>query len=69
MKDYLAGIGKTFFFAAFISISGCYFGLNVKEGTRGVGIATTKSVMVSSICIFISDFFLTKLFWIIEKWI
>jgi phospholipid/cholesterol/gamma-HCH transport system permease protein len=68
LMDYLVGFGKTFFFAFFISVIGCYFGLTVKEGTRGVGIATTKSVVASSICILISDFFLTKLFFIIERW-
>lgn len=65
--DYLSGFGKTFFFAAFISIPSCYFGLNVKEGTKEVGIATTKAVVTSSILIVVGDFFLSKLFWILEK--
>jgi phospholipid/cholesterol/gamma-HCH transport system permease protein len=43
--------------------------MNVKEGTRGVGIATTKAVVTSSILILISDFFLSKLLWVVEKWI
>ena len=67
--DYLVGILKTIFFAVMISVSACYFGLNVREGTKGVGIATTKAVVVGSIMIVVSDFFLTKLFWVIfEKW-
>lgn len=65
--DYLSGFGKTFFFALFISIPACYFGLKVKNGTKEVGIATTKAVVVSSILILVGDFFLSKLFWIIEK--
>jgi phospholipid/cholesterol/gamma-HCH transport system permease protein len=69
LSDYLAGFGKSFFFAIFISISSCYFGLNVKGGTQGVGIATTKAVVASSILVLVGDFFLTKLFWIIEKWL
>jgi phospholipid/cholesterol/gamma-HCH transport system permease protein len=69
MGDYLSGFGKTFFFAIFISIPSCYYGLNVKEGTRGVGIATTKAVVASSILVLIGDFFLTKFFWMIEKWV
>jgi len=68
LSDYLAGFGKSFFFALFISIPSCYFGLNVKEGTKGVGISTTKAVVVSSILILVGDFFLTKLFWLVEKW-
>lgn len=69
MSDYLSGFGKSFFFAIFISIPSCYYGLNVKNGTQGVGIATTKAVVAASILILVGDFFLTKLFWIIEKWI
>ncbi|MEK2689021.1 ABC transporter permease [Bdellovibrio sp. GT3] len=64
--DYISGFGKTFFFSLFISIPACYFGLNVKNGTKEVGIATTKAVVVSSILILIGDFFLSKLFWIVE---
>ncbi len=69
IEDYLSGFGKTFFFALFIAIPSCYFGLSVKEGTKEVGIATTKAVVVSSILIVIGDFFLSKLFWIFEKMI
>lgn len=66
--DYLSGFGKTFFFALIISIPSCYYGLNVKNGTKEVGIATTKAVVVSSILILVGDFFLSKVFWILEKW-
>lgn len=65
--DYIVGVAKTFFFAIFVGLVGCYYGMNVSEGTRGVGIATTKSVVAGSILIVISDFFLTKLFWLFEK--
>jgi phospholipid/cholesterol/gamma-HCH transport system permease protein len=66
--DYVTGIFKTIFFSLFISVTACYFGLNVKGGTRGVGVATTMAVVVSSVSILISDFFLTKAFFIlIEK--
>jgi phospholipid/cholesterol/gamma-HCH transport system permease protein len=68
LTDFVVGVAKTFFFAAFISLVGCYYGMKTTGGTQGVGIATTKSVVTSSILIVISDFFLTKLFWIIEKW-
>jgi phospholipid/cholesterol/gamma-HCH transport system permease protein len=68
LADYLSGFGKTFFFALFISISACYYGLKVTDGTRGVGQATTKAVVTSSMMILIGDFFISKLFWIIQKW-
>lgn len=66
--DYFSGFGKTIFFAFFIAIPSCYFGLTVRGGTQGVGIATTRAVVVSSIFILIGDFFLTKFFWVIEQW-
>jgi phospholipid/cholesterol/gamma-HCH transport system permease protein len=68
IMDYVTGIAKTIFFALFISVTACYFGLNVRGGTRGVGVATTMAVVVSSVSILISDFFLTKAFFImLEK--
>ncbi len=69
VADYISGLGKTFFFAIFISVPACYFGLTVRGGTQGVGMATTRSVVTSSILIFIGDYFLTKLFWILEQWL
>lgn len=65
--DFLAGIAKTVFFGLVIAVTGCYYGLQTQGGTQGVGSATTKSVVTSSILITISDFVLTKIFWIFEK--
>lgn len=67
IKDYISGFGKTFFFALFIAVPACYYGLNVKNGTKEVGMATTKSVVTSSIFILVGDFFLSKLFWMLER--
>ncbi len=68
MADYLTGFFKAIFFSLFISVPSCYYGLNVTDGATGVGSATTRAVVTSSILILIGDFFLTKLFWIIQKW-
>lgn len=62
IHDFMMSIGKTAFFSFCISIPSCYYGLNVKNGTKGVGIATTKAVVTGSILIFLSDFVLTKFF-------
>lgn len=67
LSDYFSGFCKSFFFALIISIPSCYLGLNVKNGTKEVGIATTKAVVVSSILILVSDYFLSKIFWVVEK--
>jgi phospholipid/cholesterol/gamma-HCH transport system permease protein len=69
LEDYFSGFFKTYFFAIFISLPACFYGLNVEDGTRGVGSATTKSVVTASILIFLSDFFLTKIFWMIDSWL
>jgi len=61
-SDILSGLGKTVFFAIFITLIGCYNGMHAKGGADGVGRATTDTVVISSIVILISDFFLTKLF-------
>lgn len=62
LHDYMMAIGKTIIFSFVISVPACFFGMNVKNGTRGVGVATTKAVVTGMILIFISDFVLTKLF-------
>lgn len=69
LKDYLAGIAKTFFFALFISVPSCYYGLTVRNGTQEVGMATRKAVVTASLLILIGDFFLGKVFWMLEKWL
>jgi phospholipid/cholesterol/gamma-HCH transport system permease protein len=65
VTDYMSGLGKTVFFAFFISLTACYFGLSVRGGTQGVGAATTRAVVISSVMILVGDFFLTKLFFIL----
>lgn len=62
MADLLTGLVKTFVFAFFIAITACWKGLNTEGGTQGVGETTTWVVVTSCIFIMISDFFLTKLF-------
>ena len=50
------------FFGFLIAILGCYFGLETRGGTEGVGKATTTSVVVVSISILVADAILTQLF-------
>lgn len=59
--DLLSGIVKTFFFGAWIAWVGCFYGLGTTGGTVGVGRATTAAVVVASIGVLISDFFLSQL--------
>lgn len=64
LGDVGSGVAKSFFFAYFIAIVGCYNGLNTTGGADGVGRATTNTVVLAAILVLISDFFLTKLFYI-----
>lgn len=62
MTDLLTGLVKTMVFAFFIAICGCWKGLNTEGGTQGIGATTTSVVVMSSIFILVSDYFLTKIF-------
>jgi len=62
IEDFASGVGKSFFFAFFITIVACHHGLTARGGADGVGRATTNTVVLASILILVSDFFLTKLF-------
>ncbi len=65
LGDVCSGVGKTFFFAYFIAIIGCYNGLKSEGGADGVGRATTNTVVLSSILVLVSDTILTKLFYLL----
>lgn len=69
LTDYLSGFLKTPVFALIIALISTYYGLNVKGGTQGVGNATTKAVVFSSISILVGDYFLTKFYWLFEQWL
>src|SRR5882757_280970 len=58
--DVIQGLTKPIFFGFIIASIGCYFGMNTKGGTQGVGRATTQAVVVSSVLIIVSDFLLTR---------
>ena len=61
-NDILHGVAKTPFFGFEIAMIGCYNGLNATGGADGVGRATTVAVVIASISVLASDFFLTKIF-------
>ncbi len=65
LDDVASGLGKSVFFAAAIAMIACYNGLRVKGGANGVGRATTDTVVQAAIVVLISDFFLTKIFFLL----
>lgn len=62
--DLLAGMLKGAVFGGIIAIVGCHKGLTAKMGAEGVGLATTASVVLSIILIFIADYFLTLILFV-----
>ncbi len=65
--EFFSGYIKTYFFAGFITLTACYFGLQVKKGTNEVGYAATKSVVASSLLIIVGDYFITKAYWMLVE--
>lgn len=59
--DFYIGLIKAAVFGMIIAMVGCHKGMNVTRGAEGVGRATTQSVVISSVTILISDYFLTAL--------
>jgi phospholipid/cholesterol/gamma-HCH transport system permease protein len=64
-RDVLTGTGKTPVFGLIIALVACYNGLRATGGADGVGRVTTHTVVAASILILISNFFLTKFFFIV----
>jgi phospholipid/cholesterol/gamma-HCH transport system permease protein len=59
--DVSSGLIKAAVFGLLIAVIGCQQGYYARGGAEGVGRATTRSVVLASMAILISDFFLTKL--------
>jgi len=61
-NDIVQGLLKPFVFAFIISLVGCFYGLRTSGGTQGVGLATTKAVVVASVWVFVITSLLTRIF-------
>ncbi|TET06454.1 ABC transporter permease [Candidatus Dependentiae bacterium] len=59
--DIQGGLIKASFFGFILTWVGTYKGFHASGGARGVGNATTQSVVTSSIIILITNYFLTKM--------
>ncbi len=58
--DVSVGLIKALAFGFVISTVGCWQGLRTEGGAEGVGRATTRSVVIASICVLMLNFFLSK---------
>lgn len=64
------GLLKPVIFSFIIAFIACYKGFTAEGGTKGVGRATTQSVVLASITILIVNFFVTKIvFSLIKGWL
>ena len=61
-QDLIFASIKGAVFGAVIPMISCFYGLRCKAGAEGVGIATTQSVVASSVAIIFLDFILTFIF-------
>jgi len=61
LEDLFSGLVKTFFFGWWIAMVGCFMALRTTGGTVGVGRAATRAVVIASIGVLVSDFFMTQL--------
>jgi len=59
LQDIFFAAVKGAVFGALIPLISCYFGFRCRSGAEGVGLATTNSVVASSVAIIFSDFILT----------
>lgn len=59
--NLFVGILKPIIFSFIIAFISCYKGFYAEGGTKGVGKATTESVVLSSIIILVVNFFITKI--------
>jgi phospholipid/cholesterol/gamma-HCH transport system permease protein len=60
-SDLIPATLKTIVFGYLIAVVGCYLGFTTMRGTEGVGEASTRSVVTSSILIILSDVILVKM--------
>jgi len=61
MTDLFSGLIKASVFGFLLASIGCLKGFHTSGGAEGVGKSTTSAVVVASIVILITDFFLTRL--------
>jgi len=59
--DVVQGLVKAIFFGFMIALIGCYQGFTASGGGRGVGMGTTRAVVLASVTTLIMDYFLSDI--------
>jgi phospholipid/cholesterol/gamma-HCH transport system permease protein len=63
MDDFSTGLFKAGVFGALISSLACYLGLGVTGGAQGVGVATTRTVVLTIVALITVDLIFTGVFY------
>ncbi len=64
LRDFLTGLIKAGVFGMLISGLACYLGLTVRGGAQGVGVATTRTVVLTIVALIIVDLLFTAVFYV-----
>jgi phospholipid/cholesterol/gamma-HCH transport system permease protein len=59
--DIAGGLIKAAVFGAMVTLIACQKGFNAAGGAKGVGVATTEAVVMSSVLILVVDYFLSAI--------
>ncbi|MGA7376749.1 MAG: ABC transporter permease, partial [Candidatus Sulfotelmatobacter sp.] len=59
-QDVFMGLIKPVIFGFIIATIGCFYGMNARGGTQGVGKATTQAMVAASVLILAMDLIVTR---------
>ena len=60
--DIAQGLVKPLTFGIIIALVGCFYGMRTTGGTQGVGLSTTRAVVVALVWVFVTTYFIGMLF-------
>jgi phospholipid/cholesterol/gamma-HCH transport system permease protein len=63
LQDFITGLVKAGVFGTLISGIACYLGLSVTGGAQGVGVATTRTVVLTIVALIFVDLLFTSVFY------
>jgi phospholipid/cholesterol/gamma-HCH transport system permease protein len=63
LKDFTTGLVKAACFGVIVSSLACYLGLKVTGGAQGVGVATTRTVVLTIVALIFVDLMFTSVFY------